>query len=231
MGIICTSGSPAGRTLADDLQTEGARIHDGLRVHDGPTCSVVEEGSQDLDQGPERLASMQFCAIGAVEEDDVYCGVEVFLHSIAQEIAQFHTELDAAGVPQAVNDSRVTALPGDMAVVHAAGVPQAVTDLWKTDSLVQMQQDEKLEKASLFTQLQPLLLPRLAQDRFTWDEAAPMLSKIHLDILRTAVATANVQPVLAKLRYANNSRSLFFMYSSLLTLLRFSGPRCTRCPR
>ena len=184
MDIVCTSGSPAGRTLADDLQTEGARIHDGLaRIHDGlkvddglHSCFVVEEGSLNLELEEqelepqsqhisntlatplepqsqhmsntlatplERLSPMftEFCAAGAVVEDDVYRGVfdrvEVFLDSIAQEILQFHTELDAAGVPQAVNDSRViTALPGDMAELDAAGVPQAVTDLWRTDSSV-----------------------------------------------------------------------------------------------
>ena len=62
-----------------------------------------------------------------------------------------------------------------------------------------MQQDEK---TSVFEELQPLLLPRLAQVRFTWDEAVLLLTKFHIDILRTSVATANVQPVLATLRAA-----------------------------
>ena len=62
-----------------------------------------------------------------------------------------------------------------------------------------IQQDER---ASVFAQLRPLLSPSLRQDGLTWDEAAPLLAKLHIDFLRKAVATANVQPVIAKLKAA-----------------------------
>jgi hypothetical protein len=62
-----------------------------------------------------------------------------------------------------------------------------------------IQQDEK---ARVFAQLRPLLSPTLRQDGLTWDEAAPLLAKLHIDFLRKAVATTNVQPVIAKLKAA-----------------------------
>jgi uncharacterized protein (DUF2267 family) len=58
------------------------------------------------------------------------------------------------------------------------------------------------EKVSVIAQLQPLLSPRLHQDGLTWDEAAPILTKMHTDFLETAAATANMQPVLVKLKAA-----------------------------
>jgi hypothetical protein len=63
--------------------------------------------------------------------------------------------------------------------------------------LRRIQQDEK---TCVFAQLQPLLQPRLSDDGLTWDEAASLLAKLHIDFLRKAVATGNVQPVLAKLK-------------------------------
>jgi hypothetical protein len=59
---------------------------------------------------------------------------------------------------------------------------------------------------------------QIIMDRLARDEAAPLLAKLPIDFLRTAVATANVQPVIADLRYANNERSHFPMYRSLLSL-------------
>ena len=63
--------------------------------------------------------------------------------------------------------------------------------------LRRIQQDEK---AGIFAQIRPLLQPRLHEDGLTWDEVLPLLAKLHIDFLRKAVATANVQPVLAKLK-------------------------------
>jgi hypothetical protein len=51
-------------------------------------------------------------------------------------------------------------------------------------------------------QLRPLLSPRLRRDGLTWDETAPLLAKLHIDFLREAVVSANVQPVIAKLKAA-----------------------------
>ena len=62
-----------------------------------------------------------------------------------------------------------------------------------------IQQDEK---ASVLAQLRPLMQPRLHEDGLTWDEVAPLLAKLHIDFLRKAIATANVQLVLAKLKAA-----------------------------
>ena len=56
------------------------------------------------------------------------------------------------------------------------------------------------DKTSVIAQLQPLLQPSLRQDGLTWDEAEPILANLHIDFLRKAVATDNVQPVMAKLK-------------------------------
>jgi hypothetical protein len=58
------------------------------------------------------------------------------------------------------------------------------------------------DKTSVIAQLRPLLQPRLSEDGLTWDEVAPLISKMHVLVLHTAVATANVQPVLVKLKAA-----------------------------
>ena len=58
------------------------------------------------------------------------------------------------------------------------------------------------EKVSVIAQLRPLLSPRLRRDGLTWDETAPLLAKLHIDFLRKAVDTANVQSVIAKLKAA-----------------------------
>jgi len=58
------------------------------------------------------------------------------------------------------------------------------------------------EKVSVIAQLRPLLSPRLRQDGLTWEETAPLLAKLHIDFLRKAVDTANVQSVIAKLKAA-----------------------------
>jgi len=57
------------------------------------------------------------------------------------------------------------------------------------------------EKKSVMVKLQALLQPSLRQDGL-WDEAAPILAKLHIGFLRNAVATANVQSVIAKLKAA-----------------------------
>jgi hypothetical protein len=71
------------------------------------------------------------------------------------------------------------------------------SDLEKQRAEVRLMQDEK---SSVFAQLQHLLQPRLCEDGLTWDEAASLLAKLHINFLRQAVATGNVQPVLAKLK-------------------------------
>jgi hypothetical protein len=72
------------------------------------------------------------------------------------------------------------------------------SDLEKQRAKVRLIQQD--EKSSVFAQLQPLLQPRLCEDGLTWDEAASLLAKLHINFLRQAVATGNVQPVLAKLK-------------------------------
>jgi len=57
-------------------------------------------------------------------------------------------------------------------------------------------------KACVVAQLIPFLYPVLLQDGMPLVEAAPLLVKIHIDVLQAALATGNVQPVLAKLKAA-----------------------------
>ena len=61
-------------------------------------------------------------------------------------------------------------------------------------------------KAGVIAHLQPLLQPRLHVDDLTLDEAAPLLAKMEIDFLRTALTTGNVQPVLTKLKAAAYQR-------------------------
>ena len=58
------------------------------------------------------------------------------------------------------------------------------------------------DKKNVIDQLQPLLQPRLLQDGLPSDEVAPLLSKMHIDFLQTALTTANLQPVIVKLKAA-----------------------------
>lgn len=57
-------------------------------------------------------------------------------------------------------------------------------------------------KASVVSRLQPLLEPRLSENSISWDEALPILDKLNVDLLTTALRTGNLLPVLAKLRAA-----------------------------
>lgn len=57
-------------------------------------------------------------------------------------------------------------------------------------------------KASVIASLKPILQPRLSEYDISWDEAAPVLDRLTIGLLSTALADANVQPVLAKLRAA-----------------------------
>jgi hypothetical protein len=61
-------------------------------------------------------------------------------------------------------------------------------------------------KADVIDQLQPLLQPRLHLDGLTLDEAEPLLAKMDINFLRTALTTGNVQPVLTKLKAAAYQR-------------------------
>ena len=99
-----------------------------------------------------------------------------------------------------------------------------------------IQQDEK---ARVFAQLRPLLSPSLHQDGLTWDEAAPLLAKLHIDFLRKAVATTNVQPVIAKLKAAAYQKPAMRKLASsehrqslLLTCLESVSPakKLSSCP-
>jgi hypothetical protein len=63
-------------------------------------------------------------------------------------------------------------------------------------------QDGRDEKATVVSLLLPLLQPRLLQDGLPPEEAAPLLAKMHIDVLQRALATGNVQPILAKLKAA-----------------------------
>ena len=67
-------------------------------------------------------------------------------------------------------------------------------------------QDDRDEKASVVARLLPLLQPRLLQDGLCPDVAAPLLAKVHIDVLQRALATGNLQPVLAKLKAAAYQR-------------------------
>ena len=56
-------------------------------------------------------------------------------------------------------------------------------------------------------QLQHMMQARLLPDGLSPDEAAPLLAKMHIDFLQTALVTANLQPVLAKLKAAAYQKS------------------------
>ena len=46
---------------------------------------------------------------------------------------------------------------------------------------------------------EPLLQPRLGEQGVPWDEVAPVLFRLNVDLLAPALAGTNVEPVLAKL--------------------------------
>jgi len=81
-------------------------------------------------------------------------------------------------------------------------------------------QDERDEKASVVAWLLPLLQPRLLQDGLCPDEAAPLLAKMHIDALQRALATGNLQPVLAKLKAAAYQRPAMKKLGSSENLLQ-----------
>jgi hypothetical protein len=64
------------------------------------------------------------------------------------------------------------------------------------------EQQRSAAKASVLASLKPILQPRLGEYDVSWDEAAPVLDRLAIGLLSTALADANVQPVLAKLRAA-----------------------------
>ena len=95
----------------------------------------------------------------------------------------------------------------------SSSIPSSVHTLGSTrpEGLLRSSSHQSLtppaeDKTSVIAQLQPLLQPSLRQDGLTWDETAPILAKLHIDFLRKAVATANIQPVIAKLKAAAYQR-------------------------
>jgi hypothetical protein len=64
------------------------------------------------------------------------------------------------------------------------------------------EQQRGAAKASVIASLKPILQPRLGEYDISWDDAAPVLDRLTIGLLSTALADANLQPVLAKLRAA-----------------------------
>jgi predicted nucleic acid-binding Zn-ribbon protein len=98
------------------------------------------------------------------------------------------------------------------AVGHeGSGAGDAMTVLERTNALRMTFDNESTmkraaSKAGVIDQLQPLLQPRLHLDGLTLDEAEPLLAKMDINFLRTALTTGNVQPVLTKLKAAAYQR-------------------------
>ena len=61
-------------------------------------------------------------------------------------------------------------------------------------------------KAGVIDQLHPLLQPHLNPDGLTLDEVGPLLAKMDINFLQTALTSGNVQPVLTKLKAAAYQR-------------------------
>jgi hypothetical protein len=108
---------------------------------------------------------------------------------------------------QTSSQRRPNVVAGTAVGYEGSGAGDAMTVLERTNALRMTCANESTmkrgaSKADVIDQLQPLLQPRLHLDFLTFDEAAPLLAKMDIEFLRTALTTGNVQPVLTKLKAA-----------------------------